>query len=61
MLEILSKEEIQRELREAVCNDIDKQLDYNRTVDQCRAKIKALKTEYKYIMDKLRRSVPGRE
>ena len=69
LLKIWSKEEIQRELWEAVCND----LAYIRivtelagcrckeTVDQCRVKIKALKTKYKEIMDKPGRRGTGRE
>ena len=34
---------------------------YKRTVTQCRAKIKALKTKYKQIADRLRRNGAGRE
>ena len=68
-LEIWSEREIQRKLQAAVRNDvvfikIAEELakrGYQRTVAQCRGKIKALKNRYKHIVDRLRRSGAGRE
>ena len=67
-LEIWSEREIQRQLQAAVRNDvvfikIAEELakrGYQRTVAQCRGKIKALKNRYKQIVDRLR-SGAGRE
>ena len=68
-LEIWSEGERQRQLQGSFRNDVAYsriveelvKRRYKRTVTQCRAKIKALKTKYKQIADRLRRSSAGRE
>ena len=69
LLQIWSEERIQSQLRGAVRNDnvfrtIAEDLarqGFQRTVAQCRVKIKALKKKYKSIADRMRRSGTGRE
>jgi len=69
LVSLWSEEGFQRELKKSVRNDlayarISRELalrDYIRTAEQCRAKVKSLKTNYKQIVDRLRRSGTGRE
>ena len=69
LVSLWSEEGLQRELKKSVRNDfayarISRELverSYIRTAEQCRAKVKSLKTKYKQIVDRLRRSGTGRE
>lgn len=69
LINVWRQDSIQKLLRDAKRNDavygkIVEALakrNYHRTVQQCRAKIKALKRKYKEIVDRLRKSGEGRE
>ena len=69
LLDTWSQDHIQKQLRAAVRNDavfgkiaeVLAKREYYRTIQQCRAKIKALKKRYREIVDKLRKSGTGRE
>ena len=69
LLDTWSQDHIQKQLRAAEQNDavfrkIPKLLakrGYYRTIQQCRAKIKALKKRYREIVDKLRKTGTGME
>ena len=69
LLEIWSQDTIQRQLKGAFRNvnvfaQVVEELrksGYHRTVQQCRIKIKSLKTKYKAVVDRARRSGAGNE